>query len=42
MRVLDKKEENTRAVKSFRERLKEVSFKLENMEWGFPNGDRVV
>lgn len=42
MRALDTKEENSRAAKSFRERLKDVAFKLEDMEWGFPNGDRVV
>ena len=42
MRALDTKEENSRAVKSFRERLKDVASKLEDMEWGFPNGDRVI
>lgn len=40
MRALNKKNENSRAVKTFRERLKVVASKLEDMEWGFPNGGR--
>jgi hypothetical protein len=42
MRALETKEENSRAVKTFRERLKEVASKLEDMEWGFPNGGRDI
>jgi hypothetical protein len=40
MRALETKEENSLAVKNFRKRLKDVAFKLEEMEWGFPNGER--
>jgi hypothetical protein len=42
MHALVTKEENSRAVTSFRERLKEVASKLEDTEWGFPNGARAV
>lgn len=42
MRALETQEENSRAVKQFRERLKDVSFKLIDMEWAFPNGDKAI
>lgn len=42
MRALETKGENSRAVRNFRKRLKEVAFKLEDLEWGFPNGLRAV
>lgn len=40
IRSLETEEENSRAVRSFRQRLKEVASNLTDMEWGFPNGDR--
>ncbi len=40
MRALETKKENSRAVRSFRERLKEIAFRSDNLEWGFPNGER--
>jgi hypothetical protein len=42
MHALETKKENSQAVMAFRERLKEVAFRLENFEWGFPNGERGV
>ncbi|SFI44184.1 hypothetical protein [Nitrosomonas sp. Nm34] len=42
MRALETKEENSRAVRNFRERLQEVASNLEDMVWGFPNGERAT
>src|SRR3546814_11853877 len=42
MQALHSKKESLRAVKRFRERLKEIAFNFEELEWGFPNGERPV
>lgn len=42
MHALETKEENSRAVNKFRERLHEIAHNLTDMEWGFPNGDRHI
>jgi len=42
MRVLGTRAENLRAIKFFRERLVEIAVKLDELEWGFPNGERAI
>jgi len=42
IRALETKKENSRAIRNFRERLKEIAFRSNNLEWGFPNGERGI
>jgi hypothetical protein len=38
--TLETAEENSEALSLFREKLENISYRQEELEWGFPNGDR--
>lgn len=41
MRILETIDENSEAVELFRDKLEEVSYMKKDLEWGFPNGERL-
>lgn len=40
MQTIETYEENSSALSLFRQRLEDISYRQEELEWGFPNGDR--
>lgn len=40
MHTLETPEENAEALSLFRKKLEDISYRQEELEWGFPNGDR--
>lgn len=40
MRTLETSKENSEALSLFRKKLEDISYRQEELEWGFPNGDR--
>jgi len=42
MRALVTNDENSQAVREFRKRLAEIAFSSEDLEWGFPDGERAI
>ncbi|QUM81155.1 hypothetical protein HWV01_13095 [Moritella sp. 5] len=41
MQTIETYDENSSALSLFRQRLEDISYRQEELEWGFPNGDRV-